>query len=510
MRKVASYALESEIQEGADSSARFKALGDLVTQWINEKGARDPRTRLFVFSDGRSGTYSTKELLVDGTTLVDHTLYEQTQDGSIQSQVEIGLHGQKLLVYVEIRAGGPPNQVGPVMLDIRTPKIIRSILDDGSQWMLGSTPLTTKALPFQGYGDARRLIDIIWHKDRNLPLIVVSDDNEGPITPDFDERLAYDLSGLALVAHIDSAVAWAITNERGADWSCFNGAVRVYWPGLTAGSHALRHPLWTKYSLLRSSEDAHDAAHGIRGQLRRRILGLSAFAVNEPPLIGKIRTNYQDREARKRREQLKEAADWVELADGIEADNIALGDELAEKNAEIDDLKRQLSNLQKGLQWRDDTGAAEVEPEQEIQPRTVQEAVDRTRQECASTLFFGADVDEGISTLSSDAGPPEKILLYLRTLGEMGNAHAQSSLGVAQIQWLNDRNVHASGESETIRNSSAERSKRQWRGREKPQYFENHLKPSDAVSPDKCVRIYFDYEQETKMVIVGWIGRHPG
>ena len=510
MRKVASYALESEIQEGADSSARFQAIGDLVTQWINKKGIADPSTRQFVFSDGRSGTYSTEEFLVDGTKLVDHTLYEQTQNGPIQSQVEIGLHGQKLLVYVEIRAGGPPNQVGPVVLDIRTPKIIRSILDDGSQWMLGSTPLTTRPLPFQGNGDARRLIDIIWHEDRNLPLIVVSDDNEGPITSDFDESLAYDLSGLALVAHIDSAVAWAITNERGADWSCFNGAVRVYWPGLTARSRPLRHPLWTKYSLLRSSEDAHDAAQRIRGQLRRRILGLSAFAVNEPKLIGEIRKNYQDHEARKRRRQLEETADLVQIASGIEDENVELMDEIARKNAEIDDLKRQLSNLQEALQWRDDTGAAEVEPEQEIQPRTVQEAVDRARLECASTLFFGADVDKGISTLSSEAGPPEKILLYLRTLGEMANAHAQSSLGMAQIQWLNDRNVHASGESETIRNSSQEMSKRQWRSREKLRYFENHLKPSDAVSPDKCVRIYFDYEQETKTVIVGWIGRHPG
>jgi len=36
-----------------------------------------------------------------------------------------------------------------------------------------------------------------------------------------------------------------------------------------------------------------------------------------------------------------------------------------------------------------------------------------------------------------------------------------------------------------------------------------HLKPNDALSPDRCVRIYFDWDDATRQVIVGWVGRHP-
>ncbi len=39
--------------------------------------------------------------------------------------------------------------------------------------------------------------------------------------------------------------------------------------------------------------------------------------------------------------------------------------------------------------------------------------------------------------------------------------------------------------------------------------FELHLKPAEGTSPDRCVRIYFDYDETAQRAVVGWIGRHP-
>ena len=54
--------------------------------------------------------------------------------------------------------------------------------------------------------------------------------------------------------------------------------------------------------------------------------------------------------------------------------------------------------------------------DQETPPATVEEAVLRAMEDCQGTLVFGAAVNwgESIGTLSADAGPPEKVLRYLR------------------------------------------------------------------------------------------------
>ena len=30
-----------------------------------------------------------------------------------------------------------------------------------------------------------------------------------------------------------------------------------------------------------------------------------------------------------------------------------------------------------------------------------------------------------------------------------------------------------------------------------------------GTHPDRCVRIYFDYDESTQRCVVGWVGRHP-
>ena len=45
-------------------------------------------------------------------------------------------------------------------------------------------------------------------------------------------------------------------------------------------------------------------------------------------------------------------------------------------------------------------------------------------------------------------------------------------------------------------------------GAERP--FNSHLKPSEAIHPDRCVRVYFDYDEKRAKTIVAWVGKHPG
>lgn len=507
MRKVAGYSFEQTPSTTQEGQAQLASSCAAVEAWVKDKGTLDAETGVFTFRDGRTGQYARTELLVDGARLVEHVLQEVTDGGPIQTDIKIGLVGNKVLAYVELRAGAPQNWVGPLSLDIRCPRVVRTILDGSRGWKLGETPLGTKPVRFRGAADADRLEAAIWHADRNLPVVCISEDDEGPLTDDLAEQMAADLSGLAIVAHIDSVVSWTITKLRGREWSCFNGAIRLYWPRVAATSDPLHHPLWTKYSLLRDAGTASDASRKIRQQLRRRILGLSAFSVTEPLELRQIREKSASLEADRERATLQSNAEWEKLADSYSKENDALKERLNAAESEINDLRVQLTNLQGVLQWKE-TSESEVAPQRELPPTTVSEAVDRARR-CFPRLYFGDDVDRSVSTLSRDAGPPDKILDYFGVLQEMAEAHSRGPLGVTQLQWLNDRGVHASGESETVLNSDREMRKRTWsalRGRQK---FETHLKPNDSISPDKCVRIYFDFDHDSKRVVIGWVGRHP-
>lgn len=432
MRKVAGYSFEQTRSTVADGQARVNSASATVEEWIDDKGTLNAATGTFAFRDGRIGQYSRTDTAVEGARLVEHVLQESTDTGPIQTDIKIGLVGNKVLVYVELRAGAPQNWVGPVNLDIRCPRVVRSILDSSRDWKLGETPLGTRPIRFHGAADADRLEATLWHADRNLPVVCLSEDDEGPLTDDLADQMAADLSGLAIVTQIDSVVAWTITKLRGKEWSCFNGAIRLYWPRMANGSNPLHHPIWTKYSLLRDAGTASDASRKIRQQLRRRILGLSAFSVSEPQELREVRDRRTFLEAERARAKLQTNAEWEGLADSYSKENDNLKQRLNAAELEINDLRIQLANVQGALQWKE-TSESEVAPQRELPPTSVSEAVARARGSLAR-LYFGDDVDRGVSTLSSETGPPDKILDYFEALQKMAEEQSQGPLGVAQLQ----------------------------------------------------------------------------
>jgi len=151
----------------------------------------------------------------------------------------------------------------------------------------------------------------------------------------------------------------------------------------------------------------------------------------------------------------------------------------------------------------------EIAPVEETPPDSVEDAVERAKRDYAQQLTFGNDVADGILGLARNAGPPEKIIEYLRVLAAMVDQRRGDGLGENPIQWLQNNGVSASTESETIQNSKEEMKKRTWHDGRSKRKFLMRLKPSEAAHPDRCVRIYFDWDDATAKAVVGWVGRHP-
>lgn len=509
MKRVAAYALFTVLEHADQVARRFEAVCVIIEAWLVSKGERRQVDDgcSFVLNDGRIGSYMESSFSSAEGEVVDRILTEPSNNALVRTQVSVCVRAKELSVYVELQAAGGAYQLGPMRVDIRCPAVVRSLVQAYGDWQVGEVPITAVPHRFEGPEGGAHLEKVIWHDGRNLPVLVVSSHEGAYLTETFSAELASELVGVAIVATVDADAARLLTNTRGKEWSCFNGAVRLYWPH-PALSKPQRHPLWMRSSLLNQAPNAHDASAKFRRQMRRQLLGLSAFAMPEPESMSEIRAEHQRMEDEQVRATLRGAEDWRGLANIYADANDKLNADAKALREQLRTLESEVANLQYALQWRPED-APEIAPEVEIPPATMEEAIKSAKQKFADTLVFGDDVGIGIAGLSATAGPPEKVLSYLSHLGDMVALRRKDELGMAPLKWLQQRGVDCSAESVTIRNSPAEQKRRTWHDGSGARVFEMHLKPTEATHPDRCVRIYFDYDPARKVGIVGWIGRHP-
>jgi len=228
----------------------------------------------------------------------------------------------------------------------------------------------------------------------------------------------------------------------------------------------------------------------------------------ESPLFGAIRRAARQEELSALRAKASTDADYKALAEEYFEAADQSREELEKVLEENEELRARVLSLQYALQWKPDA-QDEVEPETDTPPSTVEEAVLTAMSRFDDELAFGQSVDDGIKTLAPDAGPPDKILSYLTTLADYTHARRSNSMQTTTTKWLRDRGVIASREAETIRKSPKAQQGRTWEdGLGRRRVFDHHLKPTDGTAPDRCVRIYFEYDEESQKTAIGWVGTH--
>jgi hypothetical protein len=504
MRRVACYSLHTK-QAGAKPP-----LVELIDSWLQSKGILSQDTTSIRLRDGRVGSIEKKASECSKGRLDEMILLEPTENGSFSTNIAVASGDEELAISITL--GAASTVLAPSRLDIRCPRIVRDVLRTRCIWDYRGTQVSLSPLEFQGRDGGERFIQFAWSNSRSLPVVIISRIDESPVSPQGLADIANDLAGLAVVADIDEEAAWVVTQQKSKEWSCYGGAVRVYWPGLNETSSCYDHPLWTGQRLLQGVDDITHATNRIRSQLRRRILSQSAFGITEPDFLQTIRKAVRIEEIERIRHEVAEGKSYEEMAEEYYMAACKAEDRLDQATKEIKELKTIVENLQYALQWKGAVGIGPevIHPSEATPPATVEEAVIQARETLGDVLTFGLDVDRGVATLSRDAGPPDKILDYLQTLGEFTIAKRSGSLGMSAVKWLEGKGALGSIEAEGVMKNASERSARTWDyGNGEKRTFELHLKPSEGTSPDRCVRIYFEYDEEAQKTVLGWVGRHP-
>ena len=507
MRILASYALTSTVSGSAERNHLYGTVSDAIETWLRSKGALSKDSDQLLLATGGVADITRRELKLIAGHLFELELAQDAANGRFRTTVALGQTPDTLAVFVQMSLVA--DALVPQRLDVRCPKVVRDVLALPGGWSYRDFALIAQPLTCRGKDEADMLVDRLWDVERAIPMILVSEESGLVLHPQICEAMAADTAGLAVVVRVDDEASWRVTTRKGKEWSCYNGAIRIYWPDLSRESRPLDHPTWTPRRLLAGGISTGIASRSFRDQLRRLVLAQSAFAVIEPEVLGTLRRAARDEQWRARLDRVtSDSNDYLELADEYREEADRLSALLATRDEEIRDLRRQNANLLLSLESIGEP--TDIEPDSESEPQTVEDAVVVARTRFDNTLIFGNDVADGVQGLARDAGPPHKISDYLAALDEMTLGRRSGTLTGSVVSWLNDRGINCSRESESTRRSPAKMRKRTWSdGTEDRREFEYHLKPNDGTSPDRCVRIYFEYDDKREKTVVGWVGRHP-
>ena len=371
MQVIAAYLLTREDLPDEFMKAHVGAVRESLRQWLLEKGAVDPDSAAGVFkskSNDPTGRFTRTDWSVSAASLERVRLAERTNTGQIfTTTIDVAARDGRVDVYCTLSVANSEAVIAPLPKDAHCPRIVRDLLDRHPGWTVQGYPIPKpEAELLSGKDGAHELAKAIRSPFRSLPIVVISEDDEGNVIwPYVDEYVAYDLAGVARVVRIDDEATWALSDEIGKLHSCYDGAIRLYWPPQQDGKghSSFSSTVWTPSSLAASDRQGKGQAR-LRRTLRRIILSTAAIALSPPRSISLV----QEEVVRATLEKMKATPD----AEGAEVVRLYSEEnrQLKEENERLESQLSQTSAHLRAVQYAlavKGTQADEEEDEEEVQ-----------------------------------------------------------------------------------------------------------------------------------------------
>ncbi len=275
------------------------------------------------------------------------------------------------------------NSLAPPRVEISLPRFVGDII----QQCHGCRASTDRDRLFkQAFHVTSRNIDelgeLIFAPNRVLPVIVVSEFDGQSLTRAFPDRLAERISGLAHVCLLSADASWGLTTRYGKEWSAYNGAVKLYWPGAAPEADGKSHPLWTYDRMAERYETDAQAAAWLTKTLVDLVREASAYT--------SVDNDFDDFDRELERSQIKDQLKAAEdnngfrqLAELYAADNEKLKARIEEITVELRLTKSKLRAVYPDTARRSLAGTS---TESDAPPSTVTEAVEAAVTRYRDTL----------------------------------------------------------------------------------------------------------------------------
>jgi hypothetical protein len=361
--------------------------------------------------------------------------------------------------------------------------------------------------------DVASFVDpVLRSSGRSLPVVLVSpvgwDDNPLVDAGELQDKLA----GLALVAELKTKwAAFELSNAVGPMYSCYNGALRIYWPGFKGGpDDPQEHYLYLPAQLQKLQGKNSSVAR----LLFRHFSAVAAFRYTDGEVTTRARQAIdQDRRAQfealieQSRANPSKSVDAQVLEFAL-SENDRLEKETKQQKERLAELERDLAMAMAQFQQPalpGETDAADAPAEAPIE--TVAAALRVVAERNTKSLVVLKSAYEAAE--KSDFSRPEDVLKGLLAIVEIGESYFTSkgkkSVGPLEELFQQKGLKYAPTESQNTLNMYGDERKFLKDGVRKQMLKHITIGKGDTKN---CLQIYFDFNDETKQIEIGHCGRH--
>jgi len=385
--------------------------------------------------------------------------------------------------------------------------------------LIGGQPVPCDPVKLPAANVASFAKTILLSKERSLPAIMVSPDNwtEQPVIN--AAALHNKLAGFASVVSLsDKWAAFKLTDTLGKGFSCFNGAVRVYWPGFSLADPPYKHPLFLPDSIRYHREQGRE----LKTHLFKVLAGMSAFRASELGPILTVRRqieSLQENAVVHLREQMKAGtAENEQLLAELERqlqENEKLTKErhdLSSKMEELtEELEKQRANWALYEQYATPLATQnEFTPDdsskQQVVVASVQDAVEKAECDFVDTIAFLESAKD--SAKDSPFQNPDLVYHLFEALNDLCVKWRQEGkLGETWKMALAKRGFEYKPDiSQTAKGSF--KSDYMFKYKEEKLPFEEHVTFGIGQDPQKCLSVHWHRDNASKIIAVGHCGKH--
>lgn len=425
------------------------------------------------------------------------------------STVVIARENDKAEFTLIIRVDPAQFEVRPVRVELRPPRIVRTLTGElnctiGTR-SVGRTPIEVRAPEVKRFSDSE-----LRDPTRRVPCVVISPvnlTNRYAINP---AKLAAYLSGLAEVYVLgDHWASYELRDELGHSLACYDGAVRIYWPGMGSPTDRIHHPYFTTEELQGrpESDDSGElkvfrvisrgaASRASAGELSRRVerLFMQERRVAQDAALAELKRRADQGDA--------SVSELTRKLDELRAERDEALRLLEDERENRERAERQLVVIESA---RDDRPPAATESE----PRSVEEAVEDAER------LFGDRIIITETTRRAAAESPyrnaNKVLTAFEALAELATAYfatVPAGQYVGPLEpFFRARGAldYAVGESMSTMGRFGGQRTLTYNGRAVT--LERHLTLGGG-SRENCLQLFWEFEPEQQKILVGHCGLH--
>lgn len=520
MRTV--YATALEVTGDEDISATFGYVGRWISDWYRRRRVSIDDALTGLGTDDIevapmpghkvSVRHSAAADLKD-QSLVDLTWsYPDDYDKSLGWSTRLAMlrAPSGLALSLEVAVTGLSFQVAPANIKLGSPRLARDITRLPSVRLGGRPYNATSELLSADAVDS--LCDDLADPARPHPIVLVSRRTYDDMPLVDAQQLAESLSGVAKVYELaDKWSAFRLTEILGKALSCYEGAVRIYWPRFSLQADPFLHPLWMPWQLANDGSADRSLL-----QVARLVFDAASFRHVEPPEMQTLRRAAERDVRQSMRANAKDLADTDKLLEDL----YSLEDKLKEAESKYDELAKECDTLRansmalaSAATWNQTIQAPQGSaalPQQQTPPplESVLDAVEDAEGRATHLRFLPS---AHASAADSPFKQPDRVLQALDAINEVASIWAESLQSGKSVGSL--RELFKSKYGFTYADDVSQTSKSRWADEYKASDDgkEYDISPHitlGAKQADTCLSIHWAWDKDLKKAVVAHVGRH--